>query len=150
MSSEKQVLLNNLIKEIDTKKNLYEQKTIKLRNIDNMLEMVITFLNVSSTTSLVLGLSHINPVILITGTVIGAISGILNAVKNVSGIQRKIEVHKTTYLNLKELSRESKIILSRNHLTSDDKIALLNDISHRLSIIDDSAIPLTERAKAVK
>lgn len=150
MSSEKQALLNNLIKEIDTKKNLYEQKTIKLRNIDNMLEMVITFLNVSSTTSLVLGLSHINPVILITGTIIGAISGILNAVKNVSGIQRKIEVHKTTYLNLKELSRESKIILSRNHLTSDDKIALLNDISHRLSIIDDCAIPLTERTKVLK
>ena len=150
MSSEKQALLNNLIKEIDSKKNLYEQKSIKLKNIDNILEMIITFLNVSSTTSLVMGLSHLNPILLITGTVMGAISGIMNSVKNVSGIQRKIEVHKTTFLNLKELSRESKIILARNHLTSDDKIALLNDISHRLSIIDDSAIPLTERVKAVK
>ena len=105
MSSEKQALLNNLIKEIDSKKNLYEQKSIKLKNIDNILEMIITFLNVSSTTSLVMGLSHLNPILLITGTVMGAISGIMNSVKNVSGIQRKIEIHKTTFLNLKELSR---------------------------------------------
>lgn len=150
MSSEKQVLLNNLIKEIDMKKNLYEQKAIKLKNIDNILEMIISFLNVTSTTSLVMGLSHINPILLIIGTTLGGISGVMNAVKNVSGIQRKIEAHKTTFLNLKELSRESKIILARNHLTSDDKIALLNDISHRLSIIDDSAIPLTERVKVIK
>ena len=150
MSSEKQVLLNNLIKEIDTKKNLYEQKSIKLKNIDNILEMIITFLNVSSTTCLVMGLSHLNPILLLAGTITGAISGVMNSVKNVSGIQRKIETHKTTFLNLKELSRESKIILARNHLTADDKIALLNDISHRLSIIDDSAIPLTERVRAIK
>ena len=150
MSSEKQVLLNNLIKEIDAKKNLYESKSIKLKNIDNILEMVISFLNVSSTTCLVMGLSHLNPILLITGTIMGAVSGVMSSVKSVSGIKRKIETHKTTFLNLKELSRESKIVLARNHLTADDKIALLNDISHRLSIIDDSAIPLTERTRAIK
>jgi len=150
MSSEKQVLLNNLIKEIDSKKNLYEQKTIKLKNIDNILEIVISFMSVSSTSVLVIGLTHLNPVLLICGTVLSSLSGILNAVKNVSGIQRKIEIHKTTYLNLKELSRESKIILARNHLTSDDKINLLNDISNRLSLIDDSSIPITERSKHLK
>ena len=150
MSSEKQVLLNNLIKEIDSKKNLYEQKTIKLKNIDSILEMIISFMSVSSTSVLVIGLTHLNPVLLICGTVLSSLSGILNAVKNVSGIQRKIEIHKTTYLNLKELSRESKIILARNHLTSDDKINLLNDISNRLSLIDDSSIPITERSKHLK
>jgi hypothetical protein len=150
MSSEKQVLLNNLIKEIDSKKNLYEQKTIKLKNIDNVLEMIISFMSVSSTSVLIIGLTHLNPVLLICGTVLSSLSGILNAVKNVSGIQRKIEIHKTTFLNLKELSRESKIILARNHLTSDDKINLLNDISNRLSLIDDSSIPITERNKHLK
>jgi hypothetical protein len=150
MSSEKQVLLNNLIKEIDSKKNLYENKTIKLKNIDNILEMIISFLSVSSTSVLIIGLTHLNPVLLICGTVLSSLSGILNAVKNVSGIQRKIEIHKTTFLNLKELSRESKIILARNHLTSDDKINLLNDISNRLSLIDDSSIPITERNKHLK
>jgi len=150
MSSEKQVLLNNLIKEIDSKKNLYEQKTIKLKNIDSILEMIISFMSVSSTSVLIIGLTHLNPILLITGTVLSSLSGILNAVKNVSGIQRKIEIHKTTYLNLKELSRESKIILARNHLTSDDKINLLNDISNRLSLIDDSSIPITERSKHLK
>jgi len=150
MSSEKQVLLNNLIKEIDSKKNLYEKKTIKLKNIDNILEIVISFMSVSSTSVLIIGLTHLNPVLLICGTVLSSLSGILNAVKNVSGIQRKIEIHKTTYLNLKELSRESKIILARNHLTSDDKINLLNDISNRLSLIDDSSIPITERSKHLK
>jgi len=150
MSSEKQVLLNNLIKEIDSKKNLYEKKTIKLKNIDNILEIVISFMSVSSTSVLIIGLTHLNPILLITGTVLSSLSGILNAVKNVSGIQRKIEIHKTTYLNLKELSRESKIILARNHLTSDDKINLLNDISNRLSLIDDSSIPITERSKHLK
>ena len=150
MSSEKQALLNNLIKEIDSKKNLYEQKTIKLKNIDSILEMIISFMSVSSTSVLVIGLTHLNPVLLICGTVLSSLSGILNAVKNVSGIQRKIESHKTTFLNLKELSRESKIILARNHLTSDDKINLLNDISNRLSLIDDSSIPITERSKHLK
>jgi len=150
MSSEKQVLLNNLIKEIDSKKNLYEKKTIKLKNIDNILEIVISFMSVSSTSVLIIGLTHLNPVLLICGTVLSSLSGILNAVKNVSGIQRKIEIHKTTFLNLKELSRESKIILARNHLTSDDKINLLNDISNRLSLIDDSSIPITERSKHLK
>jgi len=150
MSSEKQALLNNLIKEIDSKKNLYEQKTIKLKNIDSILEMIISFMSVSSTSVLVIGLTHLNPVLLICGTVLSSLSGILNAVKNVSGIQRKIEIHKTTFLNLKELSRESKIILARNHLTSDDKINLLNDISNRLSLIDDSSIPITERSKHLK
>jgi hypothetical protein len=150
MSSEKQVLLNNLIKEIDTKKNLYERKSISLKNIDSALEMVITFLNVSSTTCLVMGLSHLNPILLITGTIMGAISGVMSSVKSVSGIKRKIETHKTTFLQLKELSRESKIVLARNHLTADDKIDLLNNISNRLSLIDDSAIPLTERVRAIK
>jgi hypothetical protein len=150
MSSEKQVLLNNLIKEIDSKKNLYEKKTIKLKNIDNILEIIISFMSVSSTSVLIIGLTHLNPILLITGTVLSSLSGILNAVKNVSGIQRKIEIHKTTFLNLKELSRESKIILARNHLTSDDKINLLNDISNRLSLIDDSSIPITERSKHLK
>jgi len=150
MSSEKQVLLNNLIKEIDSKKNLYEKKTIKLKNIDNILEIIISFMSVSSTSVLIIGLTHLNPILLITGTVLSSLSSILNAVKNVSGIQRKIEIHKTTFLNLKELSRESKIILARNHLTSDDKINLLNDISNRLSLIDDSSIPITERSKHLK
>jgi hypothetical protein len=148
--SEKQALLNNLIKEIDSKKNLYEKKTIKLKNIDSILEMIISFMSVSSTSVLIIGLTHLNPVLLICGTVLSSLSGILNAVKNVSGIQRKIEIHKTTFLNLKELSRESKIILARNHLTSDDKINLLNDISNRLSLIDDSSIPITERNKHLK
>lgn len=148
--SEKQVLLNNLIKEIDTKKNLYETQTIKLKKIDNMLDMIISGLSVASTTTLIMGLSHINPVLLLIGTISGAVSSIISTVKNVSGIKRKIEVHRSTFLNLKELSRESKIILARNHLTSDDKITLLNDISHRLSLIDDSSIIITERVRPIR
>ena len=81
---------------------------------------------------------------MIVGVCFSGVAGVGGACKRVMNIQQKYESAKTSFNQLSDLGRESKVILARNHLTADDKQQLLNDISHKLSLIEDSALPIPD------
>lgn len=146
---ERQALINNLIIDIDKRKNIYYKQMCKLKKINSSIEVTESTLNVASTSCLVIGLTHINPILLGVGTGVGLIATLIGAISKVMKLQQKYENNKTTYLNLNNLSREIKIIVCRNHLTNEERQALLVDISNKLSLIDDSAPVLTSYSKII-
>lgn len=146
MESTRQALLNNLIIDIDKRKNIYQKLMYKFKKYDDISEAVITGLGVAATSCLIIGLSHMNPIILITGTVLGAFGTIMSGIKRVLNIQQKYENCRTTYLNLNELSLEIKIVVVRNGLTNDQKQDLLITISNKLNLIDDTAPPVSSQS----
>lgn len=143
---ERKALIHNLIKDIDIRKKIYEKRMYRLKRIDDISEAIISLCGVTSSSLLLVGLSTVNPILMLIGTVSGILSTISGTVKNAYKVKDKFEACKTTYLNLNELSRESKIIMMRNHLSATDLQQLLSDISHKLSLIDDTAPPINESA----
>ena len=139
---ERSVLLKNTIDDVDTRRVTYQDLMVHYKTVDDLSESTITFLNATGTCVSIIGLSTTNPVFMIIGVATTGVGGIFGAVKRGLNIQQKYESVKTTYNQLSDLSRESKIILARNHLSSDDKQALLSDISHKLSLIEDSSLPV--------
>ena len=83
-----------------------------------------------------------NPPTLLIGSILTTISSVSSAVKRVVGIQAKTEQCKTSYNQLTDLLRETKIILIRNYMDSNDYQNLLTNVSSRLSLIDDSSLPI--------
>lgn len=139
---ERIVLINNLIKEIEEKKNLYGQKEYDLKRQDDISEAIITALNSVGVTLNIIALTNLNPILLMCGTVLCATGTVFSAIKRTLNIQSKYQSVKTSHCQLSSLLLESKIIISRNHLTSDDKKELLENIKNQLSLIEDSSIPL--------
>ena len=140
--NKKDQLINDLLEEIKYKKTIYGKKMKRFHLIDYTSEAFITFCNAVAMSSLFVTLADMNKTTLIIGSILTTVSSVSSAVKRVIGIQQKMEMCNTTYHQLSDLLRETKIILIRNHLNSDDYQNLLNDVSNRLSLIDDSALPI--------
>lgn len=142
---ERTVLLKNTIDDVDVRREIYQNLMVHYKTVDDISESIITFLNATGTCVSIIGLSTVNPVFIIIGVATTGVGGIAGAVKRGLNIQQKYESVKTSFNQLSDLGRESKIILARNHLSSDDKQSLLSDISHKLSLIEDSSLPIKAR-----
>lgn len=139
---ERTALIINLIKDIEEKKKLYGQKEYDLKKLDDISEVIITALSSVGITINIIALTSMNPILLMCGTVLCATSTIFSAIKRTLNIQSKYQSHKTTHGQLSDLLLQSKIIVSRNHLSADDKKELLETIKNQLSLIEDSALPV--------
>ncbi len=138
----KKELVKDLVDEMVYKKRLYELAMKKLKRKDDMSEAVIMGSGSIAISSLVITISTINPIALIVGTVFSSISTVGSAIKRVLSIREKYESCKTTYNQYSDLLRETRTILVKNHLSSEDLTNLLNDINNRISLIEDASIPL--------
>ena len=138
----KRELIYKILGEVSLKKKAYFKKMAKLKRLDDSLEVVITGCGAVAVSSLIATIATINPVTLIIGAVFSSVSTVGGAMKRVYNTQGKYESCKTTCNQLSDLERESRAVLVRNHLESNDLQNLLDDINNRLSLIEDTACPI--------
>ena len=142
MSNTKELILK-LLDEVQIKKQIYRKKMIQLKKIDDITEAVLIACGGISMSNLLVTVAIINPVTLIIGSVFASINAVGSAVKRVVDVKAKFESTKTTVNQLSDLERETRAVLTRNHLEEKDLQNLLDDMNNRLSLIEDSSLPLT-------
>ena len=142
MSNTKELILK-LLDEVQIKKQIYRRKMIQLKKIDDITEAVLIACGGISMSNLLVTVAIINPVTLIIGSVFASINAVGSAVKRVVDVKAKFESTKTTVNQLSDLERETRAVLTRNHLEKKDLQNLLDDINNLLSLIEDSSLPLT-------
>lgn len=141
----KRSLINSLLEEIAAKKRLYHRKMCYYKKADDISEACIIGSGSIAASSLFITITTINPVALIVGTAFTSASTIGSAIKRVLNVTNKYEMCKTTYTQLADLERETRAVLVRNHLESKDLQNLLDDVNNRLSLIEDSALPISNK-----
>lgn len=131
-----------LLDEVQQRKNIFRQKMVQLKKIDDATEAILMSCGAISISNLFVTMATINPVTLIVGSVFATVNTIGSAVKRVVDIKAKFESCKTTVNQLSDLERETRAVLARNHLEKKDLESILDDMNMRISLIEDSSLPL--------
>lgn len=140
-------MILNLLDEVQVKKKAYRKKMIKFKQIDDSSEAILIGCGAISVSSLFVTVATINPITLIIGSVFASVNAVGSAIKRVLDVKAKYESFKTTYNQLGDLDRETRAVLVRNHLEKKDLQNILDDVIHRLSLIEDSALPIKLTSK---
>lgn len=135
-------LIFKLLDEVQMKKAIYRKKMVRLKNLDDASEAILMACGAISVSNLFVTVATINPVTLIIGSVFASVNAVGSAIKRVVDVKAKFESCKTTVNQLSELDRETRAVLARNHLEKKDLQNILDDVNHRLSLIEDSALPI--------
>ena len=138
-------LILKLLDEVQFKKNIYRKKMVKLKNLDDTSEAILMACGAISVSNLFVTVDTINPVTLIIGSVFASVNAVGSAIKRVVDVKAKFESCKTTVNQMSELDRETRAVLARNHLEKKDLQNILDDVNHRLSLIEDTALPIRMR-----
>ena len=138
-------LILKLLDEVQFKKNIYRKKMVKLKNLDDTSEAILMACGAISVSNLFVTVATINPVTLIIGSVFASVNAVGSAIKRVVDVKAKFESCKTTVNQMSELDRETRAVLARNHLEKKDLQNILDDVNHRLSLIEDTALPIRMR-----
>jgi hypothetical protein len=131
-----------LLDEVQQRKNIFRKKMVQLKKIDDTTEAILMSCGAISISNLFVSVATVNPVTLIVGSVFATVNTVGSAVKRVVDIQSKFESCKTTVNQLSDLERETRAVLSRNHLEKKDLESILDDMNMRISLIEDSSLPL--------
>ena len=131
-----------LLDEVQQRKNIFRKKMVQLKKIDDATEAILMSCGAISISNLFVSVATVNPVTLIVGSVFATVNTVGSAVKRVVDIQSKFESCKTTVNQLSDLERETRAVLSRNHLEKKDLESILDDMNMRISLIEDSSLPL--------
>ena len=131
-----------LLDEVQQRKNVFRKKMVQLKKIDDTTEAILMSCGAISISNLFVTMATINPVTLIVGSVFATVNTVGSAVKRVVDIKAKFESCKTTVNQLSDLERETRAVLSRNHLEKKDLESILDDMNMRISLIEDSSLPL--------
>lgn len=147
---DKRTLIHNNLDEIAMKKKIYHKKMMKLKRIDNVSESIIIASGAIAVSNLFVTLAVINPITLTIGATFSSISTVGGAVKRVFDVRAKYESIRTTYHQLNDLERTTRAILAKNHMTEEQYLNLLDDMNNQMSLIEDTAIPITIVSKSKK
>lgn len=115
---------------------------VQLKKIDDTTEAILISCGAISISNLFVSVATINPITLIIGSVFASINAVGSAVKRVVDVKSKFESCKTTVNQLSDLERETRAVLARNHLEKKDLESILDDMNVRISLIEDSSLPL--------
>ena len=131
-----------LLDEVQQRKTVFRKKMVQLKKIDDTTEAILMSCGAISISNLFVTMATINPVTLIVGSVFATVNTVGSAVKRVVDIKAKFESCKTTVNQLSDLERETRAVLARNHLEKKDLESILDDMNMRISLIEDSSLPL--------
>lgn len=130
----------DLLKTIVDEKNRNKKKMIRYRKLSNFLKTSTHFCNAVSISSLITSIATVNPIALILGASFASCSTIGTALHDSMNNETKYQITRTSYLQLSNLERESRAVLLKNHLTSEQIDDLINDMNHRIALINDSTL----------
>ena len=135
-------IILSLLDEVQHRKNIFRRKMVQLKKTDDISEAILMCCGAISISNLFVSVATVNPVTLIIGSVFASVNTIGSAVKRVIDIKAKYESCKTTVNQLSDLERETRAALARNHLEKKDLEDILDDMNMRISLIEDSSLPL--------
>lgn len=128
-----------LLHDVKYKSKQHYKQYKKLRRFSNVLKIASNVLNTISVSSLVLMLSPISPVFIGVALVSTSISGVLSMILLSSNCDNKSSHHNTSSQQYRDLHRNIKQIILKNHLSNADLDALIIEINTSLSLIEDSS-----------
>ena len=139
---ERTVLIKNQLKEIKDLQVLHQKKSDKCKKINDILDVIVIASGSISTSLMIIGLSHMNPIFIGIGTGFGFASTFVSVINKTLDYNGKHLTYKSTANSLSDIFRDTNITLGKNGLSNDDKAHMLNDISHRLSILENNSLPI--------
>lgn len=113
-----------------------------LKKYNTICKICVNILNAVSISSLVMTYTPISPICLIIGLASTTLSTIISVFSSSYGFDNKISTHQTTALQYADLYRDIQAKLLKNHLTSDQCDIIIAELNIRLSLIEDSSLPI--------
>jgi len=139
---EKNKLIKDCLNDIKYKKTKHYNKFRKLKKINGILKSGINALNAASVCSLVISMSPVSIISLIVALTTTSISTVTSAIVTAYELENKLHSHQVSYLQYTDIYRDISSKLFRNHLSSEDYDIMLSEINNRLSIIEDTELPI--------
>jgi hypothetical protein len=136
--SDKKNLLRKMAKDCIDKSKLYRKRYKRYKFRDDMIDIFTSSCVACSMSFTIVGITF--PILLIPASVLSGFAFIITQVQRQYDLKRRYHMDSVTYTQLVELSREISIVLRKNHLTNEEYEDFLNDVSNKLSLIEDTAI----------
>jgi len=133
----KKKLIYKILESVNRKKQAHKKRSMKFKHIDNILEGCLIACSTVTLSSIVLQYMDASPTVMLVSAIFSSLSMVGGTVKKTMGISNRWAESKGIYTALNDLSREILILMAKNHLSSEDLDNILNDIHHRLSLIED-------------
>jgi hypothetical protein len=135
-------LIRNILEDVKKRKNIHYKKFGKLKKINTFIKSFVNGLNAVSVCSLILSLTPATPIVSIIALSATSISATISAIASSIDIEGKIHSHNTSNLQYNDLYRDVSARLLRNGMSSEDLDNLLSEINTRMSLIEDSSLPI--------
>jgi len=133
----KKKLIGKILEGINRKKHLHRQRAMKYKNLDHIFEGILVAFSTVTLSSIVLQYMDASPYIMLVSAIFSSLNMVGSTVKKTIGLSNRWAESKGIHTALNDLSREVTIMLAKNHLSSEDLDNMLNDVHHRLSLIED-------------
>lgn len=135
---DKKELLHNIKKNCIKKSNEYKQRYKRLKKIDDITDLTVSFLNSINIACLISGLTY--PPILFASIACSSISLVISRVQQSYNFKHRYTNHNNTVNQYNDITREITNTLYRNHMTNEQLEDFIEYINSKLSIIEDSQI----------
>ena len=140
MKNTKISMMREILSDIKLRQKKHSIISKRFKNINTFMKAIINGLNAVSITSLVISLT--NPFTLIISIITTSISSVGTAILSAIDIDSKFHIHNMSQLQYIDLYRDINARLVKNHLSSIDLDILLSELNNRLSLVEDSSLPI--------
>ena len=114
------------------------KKYLKLKFINDMLDLSLAFLQSAGISCTVLGMTY--PVLLPISAVVSGVAFIGSRLQDKYNFKTKLAQHQLTIRQFNHISREIVAVLSKNNLSEDEYYNYIIEIQDKISLIEDSSI----------
>lgn len=135
---EKKELLNKIKNKCNDKAKYYFTRYKKLKKYDDVIDIIISFLNSVNIACIISGLAI--PPILYAAIACSGLSLIISRVQQAYNFKHRYSTHNNTINNYNELVREVTNTLYRNHLTNEQLEDFIEYINSKIDIIESTSI----------
>lgn len=142
MNEKKRRLLLKLLSKIIKLKKVYLKKTNIYQKLNSTTEVIIIGSGTLATTTLIMSFTVIASPLLIVSATFSSIATLGTALKRATNIQTKYDTHKSTYLAYSDLERDVRLKITNYELSDEQYDSFFTDLNNRLSLIEDTAIPV--------
>lgn len=132
----KKSILKNILKECLDKSKKHQKKHSRYKMYDEVLGLVEAGLSAVSIVLLLSGYGVVLAVICNSG------SFVLGRVREKLNYTMKQNKHNLSFKQYSNLARELQAILSKNHLTDEDIINIIDEINGKMALIQDDELDL--------
>lgn len=135
--------LRRRLEELDAKARVYNKDHQKYLNYDTMCDVLVALLNFTIVSSIFIGGPVDNErAYLISSATLSTLAGLIFVFQRSFNFRSKYQSFQISSKQYKDLVRDISLLLARQNLTLEDCSRCLTDITQRLSVIEDSTIPI--------